>query len=205
MQLEEADLANTRSMRDLLLGRIGGAERQMEIYTAKLSELESLYKEYRVYELYQNAVDRNGVPYMILRTVLPIIESEVNSVLESIVDFRFRLCIGDNDTIDSFIEYDGNTWPIELVSGMEKFIISLATRSSLVRLSVLPKPNFLCIDEGFGVLDVEKLWTIQELLNRMRSEFGFVLCISHIEAMRDMVDMLIDIDKSTGFSRVRYL
>ena len=46
---------------------------------------------------------------------------------------------------------------LELTSGMEKFISSLAIRVALINVSNLPRPNFLAIDEGFGTLDSENL------------------------------------------------
>jgi DNA repair exonuclease SbcCD ATPase subunit len=150
-----------------------------------------------------NAVNRNGIPYMILRKVLPIIESEVNEILNGIVDFSFRIEIGENDEIDGSIVYGDRTWAIELSSGMERFILSLAIRCSLIRLSNLPKPNFLAIDEGFGVLDSDKLHSIKLFFEFLKSTFDFVLCISHISEMRDYVDQLISINKTNGFSKIQ--
>lgn len=203
--LIEMDVAGNKSARDLIVGNMVRFEYQLEELVKSQSDLITYYDEYRIYEIYQNAVNRDGIPYMILGSVLPVIESEVNNVLATIVDFRFKLTIGDNDSIDAFIQYDDVSWPVEMVSGMERFVLSLAIRSSLIRLSILPKPNFMAIDEGFGVLDMDKIQSLQVLFNHLRDEFGFVLCISHIMSMRDMVDSLVFIDKIDGFSKVRYL
>ena len=40
--------------------------------------------------------------------------------------------------------------PLELSSGMERFISSLAIRVGLMNVSNLPRTNFLAIDEGWG-------------------------------------------------------
>ena len=42
---------------------------------------------------------------------------------------------------------------IELSSGMERFISSLAIRIGLMNVSNLPQGNFLAIDEGWGTMD----------------------------------------------------
>ena len=158
--------------------------------------------KFKAYDYYMQAVNRDGVPYMILKKILPIIESEVNDVLSGIVDFTFKLDIGENDSIDGSIMYGDKSWAIELTSGMERFILSLALRSSLIRLSGLPKPNFLAIDEGFGVLDTEKLNSIYVLFDYLKERFDFVMCISHIQGMRDFVDQLIQIEKVNGYSEI---
>jgi DNA repair exonuclease SbcCD ATPase subunit len=159
-------------------------------------------KKYKGYEYFMKAVNRDGVPYMILKRILPVIENEVNEVLEGIVDFTFQLSVGENDVIEGTIQYGDNRWAIELISGMERFILSIAIRSSLIRLSGLPKPNFLAIDEGFGVLDTDKLNSINILFQYLKSHFDFVLCISHISEFKDYVDQLISIKKIDGRSKI---
>jgi DNA repair exonuclease SbcCD ATPase subunit len=42
------------------------------------------------------------------------------------------------------------------------------------------------------------------LFDYLKSQFGFVLCISHIDAMRDIVDSLIEIKKVSGYSKINY-
>jgi len=87
---------------------------------------------------------------------------------------------------------------------MEKFISSLAIRTSLINVSNLPRPNFLAIDEGFGVLDSENLSSMYMLFDYLKSQFGFVMCISHIETMRDVVDKLIEINQLKGYSKMTF-
>ena len=70
----------------------------------------------------------------------------------------------DGKNINCYIVYDtDNFWAIELTSGMEKFVSSLAIRTALINVSSLPRPNFLAIDEGFGVLDSDNLNSIFNL------------------------------------------
>ena len=140
---------------------------------------------------------------MIAKTI-PQIEAEINNILTQIVDFTVILQT-DGKNINGYIVYgDDNYWPLELTSGMEKFIASLAIRSSLINITSLPRPNFLAIDEGFGVLDSENLNNMYLLFDYLKSQFGFVLCISHIDAMRDIVDKLIEIKKVNGYSKIDF-
>ena len=129
---------------------------------------------------------------------------EINNILNQIVDFTIVLHT-DGKNINGYIVYDDdNYWPLELTSGMEKFISSLAIRTSLINVSNLPRPNFLAIDEGFGVLDSDNLNSMFMLFDYLKSQFGFLMCISHIDAMRDIVDKLIEIKKVNGYSEIDF-
>jgi DNA repair exonuclease SbcCD ATPase subunit len=167
----------------------------------KLNELE---QQYKFYQYYLEAVDRDGVPYDLIASTIPYIEQEINNILSQIVDFTLALHT-DGKNINAYIVYDqDNFWPIELTSGMEKFIASLAIRTSLINVSSLPRPNFLAIDEGFGALDADNLNNMFLLFDYLKSQFSFLFVISHIDSMRDVVDSLVEITKHNGQSRIQY-
>ena len=185
-------------------GRIEVAKKNKETADESINRLRELELQYKGYEYYLKSIKRDGVPYQLITKVIPQIESEINNILTQIVDFTMILNT-DGKNINSYIVYDtDNYWPLELTSGMEKFVASLAIRTSLINVTSLPRPNFLAIDEGFGVLDSENLNNMHLLFDYLKSEFGFVLCISHIDAMRDIVDSLIEIKKVSGYSKINY-
>jgi DNA repair exonuclease SbcCD ATPase subunit len=112
----------------------------------------------------------------------------------------------DGKNINSYIAYgDSEYWPLELTSGMEKFISSIAIRTALINVSNLPRPNFIAIDEGFGSLDTDNFNSLYLLFDYLKTQFDFIITISHIDKTRDMVDYIIDINKIKGFSSIRYL
>jgi DNA repair exonuclease SbcCD ATPase subunit len=87
---------------------------------------------------------------------------------------------------------------------MEKFISSSAIRVALIKVSNLPRPNFLIVDEGFGNLDATSLNSLGLLFDYLKSEFDFIMVISHIDIMKDMVDGLVEIEVSGNSSQVQY-
>jgi DNA repair exonuclease SbcCD ATPase subunit/DNA repair exonuclease SbcCD nuclease subunit len=195
-------VSSKRAEYDRIKSELVSIEHSYNTALERKSRYNEVVSKFKAYEYYMEAVNRNGVPYMILKKILPIIESEVNEVLDGIVDFKFRISIDDNDAIDANIEYGDKSWAVELTSGMERFILSISIRSSLIGLSGLPKPNFLAIDEGFGVLDKTKLNSIYVLFDYLKDNFDFIMCISHILSMRDHVDRIITIDKVDGRSKI---
>ena len=180
------------------------AEKTKERCEESIIKLKDLTQQYKYYEYYLQAVSRDGVPYDLITTAVPFIEQEINNILTQIVDFNLMLTM-DGKNINCYIVYDtDNYWPIELTSGMEKFISSLAIRTALINVSSLPRPNFLAIDEGFGALDVDNLNSMFNLFDYLKSQFSFMMVISHIDSMRDIVDSLIEILKLNGNSKISY-
>tara|TARA_R110000851_G_scaffold104058_2_gene221530 strand:- start:5946 stop:9104 length:3159 start_codon:yes stop_codon:yes gene_type:complete len=187
-----------------LSGKLKLAEKTKQDAQGGIDRLKELEQQYQGYEYYQKAVNRDGVPYHLITKALPQIESEINNILNQVVEFTIVLHT-DGKNINAHIVYDDdNYWPLELTSGMEKFISSLAIRTSLINVSNLPRPNFLAIDEGFGVLDSNNLNSMFMLFEYLKSQFGFLLCISHIDSMRDIVDKLVEIKKVNGYSEINF-
>ena len=115
-----------------LSGKLKMAEKSRQDAQDGINRLIDLEQQYQGYEYYQKAVQRNGVPYHLITKALPQIESEINNILNQIVEFTIVLHT-DGKNINAHIVYDDeNYWPLELTSGMEKFISSLAIRTSLI-------------------------------------------------------------------------
>jgi DNA repair exonuclease SbcCD ATPase subunit len=173
-------------------------------YSELAKEYEDLNREVLAYSLYTKMTHYDGLPYIILKKILPIIESETNLILADTVNFYVKFESDQKFNINCYLNYnDEQSWPVEMASGMERFIVSLAIRCALVEITSLPKPSFLAIDEGFGALDEDKIINIDHIFNYMRGKFDFVIAVSHVNSMRDMVDGLININiNEDGFSEV---
>lgn len=172
----------------------------------KIKELKETNKKYDSYKYYIDTIKRDGVPSDIISKILPMVESEINDILHQIVDFSVLVDLDENKNINIYIVYDDdNYWPLELASGMEKFISSIAIRVALTNISNLPRPNFLIVDEGWGKLDSDNLNSVSMLLDYLKTQFDFIMVISHIEQMKDVADILVEIKKSKeGFSVVKH-
>ena len=91
-----------------------------------------------------------------------------------------------------------------MCSGMERFISSIAMRVALINVSSLPRSNFLVIDEGWGSLDGDNISSVFNFFTYLKGQFEFILVISHLDVMRDMVDEIIEIQKEGSFSKIKY-
>ncbi len=186
-------------------GEVKIAENTIKTVNDSIDKLEGMETKYEGYEYYLQCVKRDGIPYELISEVLPKLEIEINNILQPLVDFEILLNT-DGKNINSYIAYgEEEYWPLELTSGMEKFISSVAIRTALTNVSNLPRPNFIAIDEGFGSLDSDNFNSLYLLFDYLKNQFDFIVTISHIDKTRDMVDQIIDITKIDGFSSIRYL
>ena len=186
-------------------GAIEVAKTHKSIALENLEKYQQLEIEFKAYEYYLDSVKRDGIAMELVVKALPKIEVEINNVLNQIVEFNMVLNT-DGKNINGYIIYDeDNYWPLELTSGMEKFIASLAIRIALINVSALPRPNFIAIDEGWGSLDAEHISAVVNLFEYFRTKFDFSIIISHVDSMRDMVDNLIEVNKINGYSKILHI
>jgi len=196
---------------DTIDGKIQTAHAEIQVNETKkktildtMNEVQDLETKYEAYKYYMDAIKRDGVPYELIEKALPTIEGEVNDILSQMVDFNILLEM-DGKNINTYLTYDDdNIWPLELSSGMERFISSLAIRVGLINVCNLPRPNFLAIDEGFGNMDSDNLNSVYMLFQYLKSQFQFCFIVSHIESMRDTVDSLLEIKKEKGYSQINF-
>jgi len=196
-------LSNSEADILILNGSVSSLKNQKKTIEDRIDEVSKLEEQFGLYEYYLNALGKDGVSYELISKALPMIEGEVNNILGQIVEFGLQLEM-DGKNVNANIVYDDQKWSLEMCSGMERFISGLAIRIALINVCNLPRPNFLVIDEGFGTLDNENLTSLYMLFAYLKTQFEFVMIISHIDSMRDVVDTLMEIKKVNGFSNIKY-
>lgn len=184
-------------------GEKGKLELQYKNLTDQLCKVKELEENYESYKLYTNIISRDGIPYEIITKTLPEIEKEVNNILHQVVEFSITLQT-DGKNIMTNIVYDDKKWPLELASGMERFISGLAIRVALINISNLPRPNIICIDEGWGTMDSMNLSSVGNMFSYLRQQFDFIWIISHLDTIKDSADILLEITKENGCSKIVY-
>lgn len=197
------DLREINSSLLTLNGDVVKTNSYIQSITDKMQEAKVLEEQFQIYEYYLDAVKRDGVSYELIAKALPVIEGEVNNILQQIVEFGIVFDMSGKN-VNARIVYEDQHWPLEMCSGMEKFISGLAIRVALINVCNLPRPNFLVVDEGFGTLDSDNLQSIFMMFDYLKTQFDFINIISHLDAMRDVVDTLVEIKKVDGFSQIQY-
>ena len=184
--------------------KISRAQSDIDYLNKERDRYAVLIKRWRAYNFFMTAVSNKGIPMSIISSRLPIINNEISKILQGVVGFTVELDApeGSND-MDVYINYGDSRRIIECASGMEKLMASLAIRVALINISSLPKTDMLIIDEGFGALDDTNIEACGRLLTSLKRWFKNIFIISHVDAVKDVADNILEIAKKGKDSCVR--
>ena len=185
-----------------LFREVGSAEQQIKNLQEDKEELESLRTEFAAFELFMRCFHTNGISYNVIKNRLPVINDEIAKILTGIVDFEVFI-LNEDKKLDIFIKHSKfEPRPLEMGSGAEKTIASMAIRLALLSVSSLPKPDIFILDEPGTALDEDNMEGFVRIIDMVKSYFKTVILISHLDTLKDAVDTQIVIDKKKGFAHV---
>jgi exonuclease SbcC len=165
-------------------------------------EYKEVLNEYRAFDVYQTCMHPNGISYEIIQQKLPIINQEISKILSNIVEFEVFFENEENKLELSIKHPNYGSRPLSMGSGAEKTIASMAIRLAMIAITNLPKGTVMILDEPATALDEEHMEGFVRLLQMIKNQFKTVLLISHLDHLKDVVDMTIDIDKIDGYAKV---
>ena len=203
-KLEKAEKQYARCQQQTLelYKDVGSLEQKVESVKEQKQEYLNLQEEYSAYDLYMRCMHTSGIAYDIIKRKLPVINQEVAKVLANIVDFEIFF-EDSGKKFDIFIKHPRHEpRPIEMASGAEKTMGAMAIRLALLSVSSLPKSDLFILDEPGTALDEENMEGFIRILELIKVYFKNVLLISHLDSLKDCVDMQIVIEKKSGYARV---
>lgn len=175
-----------------------GIEERNDII-AKINEEE---KKIRDWKIYLKMVGKDGIGKMVLRQALPLINSELSRLLEGVCDFDVEVTIDDYNDVAFNIVRDGVVGNLNSGSGYEKTAASIALRAVLGKISTMPKPSFIVLDEVLGGVAEENYDNIKKLYDRILPDYSFIFHICHTNFMEDSYDGEVIVKKTENISRV---
>jgi exonuclease SbcC len=180
----------------------GSREQKLKSLQEEKEEYNTLREEYSAYDLYMRCMHSSGIAYDIIKKKLPVINQEIAKVLANIVEFE--VFFEDNGRkFDIFIKHPNHDpRPIEMASGAEKSLAAMAIRLSLLSISSLPKGDLFILDEPGTALDEDNMDGFVRILELVKMYFKNVLLISHLDSLKDSVDMQVIIEKKDGYAYV---
>lgn len=179
-------------------GDIRVLESEIKTNSEKLESIKEVEKMFRKYSIYLQAMHRDGIPALIIRKKLPIINSKINSILQQIVGFKVDLDILPNGDIFEYFYYSddkSDSLPLQFASGAQKFVASIAIKDALHFISTLTKPSMSIIDEGFGTLGDRLSLEIVNILQYLKSKHKNVVFVTHKNEIKDFADNIIEVTK----------
>ena len=198
----DSDLAICEAKILDLVKRHGGIETQITNIEDKKQELEDLRVEYAAYDLFMRCTHPNGISYDVVKRMLPLINDEVSTVLANVTDFDIFF-EAEGNKLDIFIKHPKyEARPLEMASGAEKTLAAIAIRIALTNVSTLPKSDIMIMDEPGTALDAENLEGFMRVMEMIKGYYKTVLLITHLDSLKDIADMTIDIERQDGYAYV---
>ena len=158
----------------------------------------------KIYKIYLELFGKNGISKMIMKTMMPLINSELQRLMEDSSYFKLEIRISDKNEVE-FMMIDNGTGIEKLMvsgSGFERTIAALALRSVLSKICSLPKPNVIVFDEVFGKISNDNLEMVAEFFIKIKEYFDKIFVITHNPLVNQWSDSVVKIKKENNVSKV---
>lgn len=151
-------------------------------------------------EKLMTTIERDGLPLYLLKKKLPMIETDINTLLSGFLDKTLVLRVEEKDVV---VGMEVDTRITNYLGGMESFIIDLSLKLGFSKFANLPRSNFFIIDEGISVMDQERIGNISYLFDFLSQITDHVFLISHLPTIKDFVHQSIEIMKDPHTQKSR--
>lgn len=184
---------------------IESSKKEIEKYDAKVKDTK---ENIEALEALKGAFGPNGIRAIVIDFVIPQLEEKINNVLQKLSDFRVHLDTQKSGTgkdvvleglfID-VINAEGEKYEFSNFSGGERLKIVVAISEGLAEIQ---KVGFRVLDELFIGLDDESIASFTEVMVELQERFSQMVCISHLQQIKDVFDDKIYVSKTNGTSNI---
>jgi DNA repair exonuclease SbcCD ATPase subunit len=206
MRLEDLDRQKTQKQNQINNDEysIKTLEEKIKTNLNNIIKIAEEQEKEKIYKIFLEAYGKNGISKIIMKTMIPLINSELQRLMEESAYFKLQIQINDKNEVE-FNMIDNGTGIEKLMasgSGYERTIASLALRSVLSKICSLPKPNLIVFDEIFGKISNDNLEMVHSFFVAIKDFFPTILLISHNPIVNNWGDNTIKIVKEDNISKV---
>jgi hypothetical protein len=179
----------------LSLSEIARLTAEIEYEENRLSKFSKSAKNQQTYKLYKNILRPNGgIGDKLLESGRVALEAGINAgLVEFGAKFRIQIMSDYNIYLNN---KESSSISISLSSGYQKFVLNLAARLAIWRLTAHTRPDAFIIDEGFGACDEEYLdsmITALEILAQSPDGPKLLFVVTHLENMKVKLERILQI------------
>ena len=201
LEIEKRQYENTVTSNGVQIKNLNDKIKKNNEYIIKIGEE---FEKERIYKIYSEVFGKNGISKTIMKTMMPLINSELQRLLQDSSYFRLEIRISDKNEVE-FWMIDNSTGVEKLMasgSGYERTIASLALRAVLTKVCSLPKPNIVVMDEVFGKISNDNLDMVSEFFQKIKEYFEKIFVITHNPLVSNWADSIVRINKVNNISKV---
>lgn len=183
---------------------INNFEKDIKTKQGLIVQIAQEFEKEKVYKVYLEIFGKNGISKMIMKTMMPLINEELQRLLQDSALFKLEVRINEKNEVE-FMMIDNSTnveKPITTGSGFERTIASLALRAVLSKICSLPKPNIVVFDEVFGKISNDNLEMVGEFFTKIKDYFEKIFVITHNPLVGQWANSVVKIEKTNNISKV---
>ena len=162
------------------------------------------FEKEKIFKIYLEVYGKNGITKMIMKTMMPLINSELQRLLQDSAFFNLEIRINDKNEVE-FMMIDNSTGIEKLMvsgSGYERTIAAMALRAVLSKVCSLPKPNIIVWDEVFGKISNDNLEMVGEFFTKMKEYFEKIFVTTHNPLVNNWDNNVVRLTKTENISKV---
>lgn len=178
-------------------------EKEIDTKSKLISQIKKEKEVEVIYKLYIDMIGKKGISKLVLRSVLPIINSEIQRLLDDVTDFEVEISIDDKNEVRYLLLKDGIEKQLKAGSGFERTASSLALRCVLGKMSKLSMPNFITFDEVLGRVAPNNIEKMKVLFDKIKDMYENVFFITQNEIVKDWADNIITVIKENNISKIQ--
>jgi len=159
------------------------------------------------FQLLIKLLGKDGVKKIILKNLVPLINSGLNNLLSELVDFSISMDIDEKSNLTFNILKDTedgeDIGDLRSASGFERTMASLALRSTLAKYGAIPLIDITVFDEITACTSEQNFPLLYELFKRIENQYKIVFVISHSQDFNQYFENVITIVKENNISRIK--
>lgn len=172
----------------------------------KTSIIDKINKETEVEKIYKTYIDmigKKGISKLVLRSVLPIINSELQRLLDDVSDFDVEITIDEKNEVRYLLIKDDVEKQLKSGSGFERTVSSLALRCVLGKMTKLSMPNFITLDEVLGRVAPVNVEKMKILFDKVKDMYENIYFITQNDVVKDWADNIVTVIKVNNISSLK--
>lgn len=199
--------AEYESKHKILIEQINKLEEQKSKLVNARNQLKAADSQLKIYDVYYHMLT-NDIPKLLVSRFFPRIEEIANQVINTVspLKIKFDVDTGEgNKHFDVVVQLSDKVHEnIEQLSGGQKVIVNLGVRIALT-LCGSGSARSMFLDECFVSLDREKVTKLGGLFDMLNKHFDFVLVISHLEPIQQLMLKSFEIERAKYHSKINLL
>lgn len=182
---------------------ICSAKIKLKLYESKIASIEEIEKECEEYKIIIDILKNSGIIDNVLNDkILPQLENKVNRLLDMFGSYNISIKMLNDSAKHEIFIYKHDNIAVQMDGTYANKLLDLVFRIAFAETNGYFRTNFMIFDEIFDGADKDNRENIKKVVQYVRSNFDWLLVISHDDEIKDMFDKILTIKDNNNHTRL---